>query len=178
MSFARIKSSRYHAPRKLHVFSTTEPLSYIAIALIGLFMILKSGCGHVFVLRDRFYELTLAVPLMKTISGWVTDAFFVHWAYAYGVLEPVLSNKEPQFMARHFENAMEKLGFKYVQASTYKPLTNRQAKIYNSTLVSRLQHYVTKHQRGRKTLVQRLTYAQKYLGAQNSQMYTVRISNE
>ena len=118
-----------------------------------------AGHEHILVIKDRFTKLTHAIPLKTTTSQAVRDAFPQYSAYAYGIPDRLLSNNGHQFTARYFQHAMAKLNIKLSPTSTYHPQVNRQTERYNSTLISRLRHYVTENQRDCDAFVYLLTYA-------------------
>ena len=158
-SCLRTKGTQYRSRRELRLFPATEPLSFVALDLLGPLPKSKSGHEHVLVITDRFTKFTRAIPLKSTTSQTVTDAFLQYWAYAYGVPDRLLSDNGPQFTARYFQHALASLGIKHVPTSTYHPQTNGQTERYNSSIIARLRHYVAEHQRNWDTFVQPLTYA-------------------
>ena len=155
----RTKVTQYRPRRELRLFPATEPLSFVALDLLGVLPKSKTGHDYVLVITDRFTEFMRAIPLKSTTSQTVIDTFLTYGAYAYGLPDRLLSENSPQFTARYFQHAMASLNIKHSPTSTYHPQTNGQMERYNSTLIARLRHYVAEHQWNWDAFVQPLTYA-------------------
>ena len=77
-SCAKTKETQYRAPRELHLFTASEPLSFIALDLLSPLPKSQNGHEHVLIMTDRFTKFTRTIPLKSTTSECVTDTFLVH----------------------------------------------------------------------------------------------------
>lgn len=158
-SCARIRGTRGNKQHKVRLFPAVDPLTFVAMDLVGPFPKTKSGYTSILVMTDRFTKVTRAVPMRSTKTAAVAEAFLQNWVYAYGIPKYILTDNGPQFTSKLFEYVSVVLGIDHLRTTAYHPETNGQSERYNRTLVTRLSHYVSEHQNDWDEYVQPLTYS-------------------
>ena len=131
----------------MRLFSTTCPLEFLAMDLLGPLRRTHQGNEYVLVITDRCTKLCRSVPLRNTKAVTVATVFLYLWAYAYGVPSYVLTDNGPQFAAKFFEAVCTMIGIKHVFTTAYHPQTNGQVERFNKTIAARLRLYVAEHQK-------------------------------
>ena len=153
----RLALRRHTSP--LTLFPAKEPLTEVAVDILGPLVRSKAGNKFVLVLTDRFSKLTKCMALRRITAISVASAVLDTWVSCYGPPSKLLSDQGSQFMSKFFIAAMKMLGTETVRTTAYHPQTNGQVERYNRTLVTQLRHYVADEPRRWDELLPVLTMA-------------------
>lgn len=110
-------------------------------------------------MTDRYTKLTKAIQTSKTNDTTVASIFLEHSVANYGIPFELLTKNGSQFVSKFFLAVCITLRVNYITNTEYYPQTNGQAERFNSTVISRLQHYVSVHQTHCDIFLLPLTYA-------------------
>jgi len=153
----RLSERRHTSTIKL--FPPLEPLSGLAVDLLGPLTTSKGGHKHVLIICDRFTKLTRAIPLWDATALTVSSAFIDTWVAAYGIPASVLTDNGPQFASVYYQGILGLLGIASNNTSPYHPQTNGQVERNNRTLVRQLRCYIAEHQKESDSHLSLLTTA-------------------
>ena len=131
----------------MKLFPALEPVSGLAMDLLGPLTTCRGGHKHVLVICDRFTKLTRAIPLRDATELTLSSAFIDPWVAAYGIPDSVLTDNGPQFASVYYQGILGLLGIASNYTSPYHPQTNGQVERYNRTLVRQLRRYIAEHQK-------------------------------
>ena len=87
------------------------------------------------------------------------DALLENWANAFGITVGLLFDNGLELTVCHFQHRLDSLSIKHVSTPMYHPQINGYIERYNSSTITGLHHYVTRHQRHWDDFVRLLTYA-------------------
>lgn len=139
----RVRLRKRTNPLKL--FPPTQPLTLVAIDILGPLTMTTSKYRHLLGIVDRFSKLTQVVPLLRVDAYVVAVAFSQHWLFKYGVPDNVLSDNGKQFASQCFQGVCQLLGASNSFTSSYHAQTNGQAGRFNRTILAMLRCYVNEH---------------------------------
>lgn len=100
----------------------------------------KSGNRLIVVIMDRYKTLTPSIPSSKITAPHVASIFSDQWVRPQGIPTFQLTDNCPEFRRNFFETLCALLGVKHLMTTAYSRQTDRQARLYNRTIVARLQH--------------------------------------
>lgn len=129
----------------MHLFPATEPISALAMDLLGPLPKTEEGNEYLLVICDRFTKLTRSVPVAAVTTMVVVSAFLNHWVALYGLPDTILTDIGPQFASVLYQGVLSMLGVSANYATTYHPQTNGQVEWFNHPIVRQLRHYVSDH---------------------------------
>ena len=113
-----------HNRATLHKFDrATARFAHVHIDLVGPLLASK-GCTHLLTVIDRFTRWPEAIPLAKTDTASVGNAFAPHWVARFGVPVDITSDRGPQFTSDIWQALSETLGAKVHQTTAYHPQAN------------------------------------------------------
>ena len=158
-SCAKVRGAKHSHQHFLKLFPAAGPLEYVAMDILGPLPKSAKGNQYILVITDRYTKLARAIPLATTTAPVVAEAFLDYWVYPYGMPNYLLTDNGTQFVSKFFETICSYLGIKHLTTTAYHPECNGQAERYNRTLVERLRHYVSEHQKQWDVYVPTLTYA-------------------
>lgn len=70
--------------KNLKLFTSTAPLGYVTIDILGALIATKRGNRYLLVISDTYSKLVCTVPLKRINAAQVAHAFIYHWAFVYG----------------------------------------------------------------------------------------------
>lgn len=117
------------------------------------------GNKYIVNLTGCYSERTTAILPWTTTARGATKIFINDWVISYGILERLLTDKEPQFVKNFMNSASGALGTKLMTTPAYQPQTSGQNKRYNKTNGGRLRRYIGEHQSDWDNFFQLLMYA-------------------
>lgn len=74
----------------MQLFPASGPLAFGDLDIAGPFSKTVQSNQYIFVITDRYYELTRAVLTLKTTAMLVGNLFTDHWYTSYGILTYLL----------------------------------------------------------------------------------------
>lgn len=96
-------------------------------------------------MTDCSYKLNKVAPTAKTTATTVATLFFYNCVSPYGIRSKVLTANSPHFASKLFKANCVELVIVSLKKTEYYPQCNGQLEACNTTVVSRLQHYVSEH---------------------------------
>lgn len=143
--------------RKLGLFSSSGPLQFVAVGILGPLLRTTSGSQFLVIITNRYVKFTWAIHTVKIMSTQVV-IFFKHWAIPYGIPRHNLIWRWTAVCKLIFHiNVRISRNEKFHNHCVLSP-ANEQVRRYDRTLVSRHRPYVADHRPNWDHSVQRLTY--------------------
>ena len=108
-----------------------RPQQYISIDFYEL-PIDRNGYNIVIIIVDRFSKRLFLIPYYKNIDTKKAAQLYIYYVYRiYGLLDTIISNREPQFILA-FQNKFTRiLGIKLKLSIVYYPQIDGQTEIIN-----------------------------------------------
>lgn len=109
-------------------------------------------------ITDRYSKLTSATPTFKTISAQMANLFLDHCIVSFDIPSYLLTNNGTLLVNKFLSCISGYPGLKQLTTIGCNSWKNGQAELYNRTIFTRPQRYISDHQRNWDLLVQPLTY--------------------
>lgn len=90
------------------------------------------------VITDRYFKLTSAIPTFKTTASHVASLFPDYWIAPIGIPVYLRAENKPRFESKYFELVNKQLDIKHLATTPYHPQSNKQSERFNETIVTRL----------------------------------------
>lgn len=119
---SRLALSRRTTPLKL--FPAKEPLTEVAIDILGPLVRTTQGNRFTLVMTDRFSKLVRCIPLHRITVLSVASGFIGTWVTAYGPPDSLLSDQVTQFMSKLSHAVLRTLGIEPKCTTPYHPQNN------------------------------------------------------
>lgn len=145
--------------QRLQLFPESGLHDFLAMNILGLLSETQQEIQYVAIVTDSYSKLTRAVPKTKKSSTHMASIFLDHWIIQFGTRKNFLTDKGSQFVNKFIVAICSYRGVKHQITTAYNPETNENAKQYNSTIDTRLEHNVIDRQRDWEVCVQPLRYA-------------------
>lgn len=124
---------------------------YVLIALVHIWQrskdIHRQFEGRFVLKTKRHIKMTSAIPMWEKSSMHMGNIFRVHWIILFCTLSCLLTRSGPQFVSKFITRVCGDLGAKHLTTTTYHAQTSGQAKRFPWPIVTRIRHYVSKHQK-------------------------------
>lgn len=137
----------YNHQKHLTSFPESGHLEFVAMDVLGPLPRMDIGNQFIVVMADRFSKLPREVTMTRTAASHIASALLDHW------------NNGLQLVETFFSALCGHIGSKKLKTTAYHPHTNGQTESYNSTISTRLLHYVAEHKADWDMFVQPLMYA-------------------
>lgn len=152
---------RYCYRRLVQLFLSSGPLNFVAINLLGPLPKLSNGHQYVMIATSRYSKLTRVIPASWALSLHNVNILFDRCIVPYGKPTYIIADNSLQFVNKFFPTMCALLRVRHLTTTAYHPLSNGQAKMFSTTIVARLQHYVAEQRKDWVAFVQPLYYAYK-----------------
>lgn len=107
----------------------------------------KRQGNQVVVLRtDRYTELTKKISTTETYATTVVRIFLEYWVTTCGIRSKLLTDNGSQFVSNFFVAVCNTLSVNNITTTEFHRQSSCHVKCFNSTLISRLHHYVSEYQ--------------------------------
>lgn len=113
---------------------------------------------HISVIKDPFSKCTKAIPTSKVHSSQMATLFLHKYVRPYKIQSNAVTKKEPQFVNKWCATLSLFLRLRKLENTAHHPYTNEQVERYSRTIVVRLSHYISEHERDRDSYVQSPMY--------------------
>jgi hypothetical protein len=130
----------------LQRFPPKEPLSFVAMNILGLLPKTKQGNRFVLVMCDRFSKLVQTVALPSQTAEVISRVFVERWVAVYGIPEVILTDNGSNFGSRFFKIVTNILVIHQVFTTAYHTTTNGQAERMNAVIVDGINHCISKQE--------------------------------
>lgn len=114
---------------------------------------------YIQILTSEYSNLTRAIQTFMKNAMHILILFHDHSIIMSGVPAYVFTDTGPQFVRKFFASVCGYLEVIYLTTTTHQSLSNSPVEWCIRTIVTRLRHYVPRHQRNLNYPVQLLTYA-------------------
>lgn len=121
--------------------------------------ITETGNDFIVVKTGRYPNLTRAIPTSKTNATEGVHIFVEDWIVPYDIKDQLMTDNDPQLVGKLFDAVCAAMGTESLITTNFHLQTNGQFERYNKTILNRLFHYKSEHQKDRDTFVQPLAYA-------------------
>lgn len=143
---------------RVQLFPSSSLLELMVIDSHDLLLCTKSDSQLIVVISNRNSRMTRAIPSQLLTMTLVANKFFKYGLSHYLMSDSILFDNGRKIISQCFASKCIYLDVKEVTTTAYHPKTNVQMKIYNSTLVKRLQLYMVDNKQNWVTLVQPFNY--------------------
>lgn len=145
--------------RELQLFLNSGTHAFVAAKILGSLDRTVYKNHYVMGLTDRYSRLMRATSAGKTSSTLAAYVYFYSWVVLYGIHFCVLTDNVVQFKSKLFTTLGTILDVEHLTPTTYGLQKSGKVKLYNCTIVMRLQHSVAKSQKQLDYCVHLLPYA-------------------
>lgn len=139
-------SHTWQKHRQLELFSTDGPSEYVGMNILRPLPKKEESSPFVFHLAYRYVKLMKATQTSKRNTMTVARIFLENWVDNFGILLKPLINMDLWCVPRFFVAVCSTLGMNNIVTIEYQPETSSQTKSFNSTILSRLHHYVSEQE--------------------------------
>lgn len=131
----------------LKLFPTSGPFEFIVMDILGPLLKTTNGNQFVVIMTDRYSKLPRGVPTYNSCAMHIATIFYDYCIVSYGIRVYYLTSNGTQLVSKFFKTIGNFLGLKHRTTTAYHCKTNGLAERYNGTLIARLCHYISEHQR-------------------------------
>lgn len=110
-------------------------------------------------MTDRYSKVAKAVSTSKTTGLYIASLFVDNLVIPYCIQTLVLTDNGTQFFSKFLKSLWASPGAKYLTTTVTHLQVNVQAKRINETIIVRLRHYVSEHQKDCSIYIQLLTFS-------------------
>jgi hypothetical protein len=111
-----------------------EPLSRLAIDIVGPLPKTRGGNRFILTMVDAFTKWAEAAPLKEHTAKAVANAVLQHWASRFGTPREIMSDQGSEFESALFKNLCRLLQVQKMRSSPYHPMGNGAVERLNRTL--------------------------------------------
>lgn len=131
----------------LTLFPPISPTGFIAIVTFRSLSRTENGKQSVVIILERYSKLSRAILTTKTSISFVATILFEKWINECRTPSFLLTNHDPQFVAKMFKILWHDIKFKLLTTTAYQSQTKRQVERDNNTLLTWLRHSTSDHQK-------------------------------
>lgn len=126
--------------RHLRLFSTAEPLEFVAVNICGTLSRTTKGCKNLVMITDQYSKLTLVVSTCNIAMTASACIFLNTWVVPYDITSYILSDSSKIFVSKLFGTLCIHLKTKLLVMTTYRQQTSGLVEGYNETILARLRY--------------------------------------
>lgn len=148
----------YHHRRYLQLLLASVHCKFVAMDAAENLPKMVQSSQYIFVIADRNFKLTPAVPTLQRTAAHVSNLFMAHWLIPNSTPSYLLNDNDTQILSKLFAIVCALHGVQPLTITPYHPQPNGQIERIIEMIFTRLWHYVAEHPRDWDTFVQLLTY--------------------